>query len=1153
MAIPMRVGRRETEAKMPTAFRTWLQQFFAKRELAGPDGRALFRYRLSDEEFALLQTQLKHAALLQGPEDLVRHFGFVEAWLLYAAEWWKRCYDGDAWSWKRIFGSIGLEEPAHAVISTWVQEANRYWRLLQQLQHGRKYIGQVVLNGGVPLRLIEGADGRIASVLKMVLRRVVPVVPALTLAAIRLEVEEHASLLPQTFRQPMLFDLLAEIVFGVNTLSQQYLREPVDDPIRHLDLQVPDWRERFPLELDSESARRLMTGLLREASTAERQARHPFVVRRGLIMSDDRTVRLAVKLELASRFTASLLAQLLDSAIEALPASFDLLATAGHQTRLVGRGAIRGSEVRVEILEHSLPGTWFTESIRLAISRYGETLFELDMPGGAVPEVGLPWLFEDAEPFARLLRVGSAKLRAASTLALMPGKAWAMCEQDALEQPLASPLESLRLCRLGEGSWSISHAGECYAVVCGAATEQDELLLWHGRRHYLESQPADVFLGMPRLSRFDGEGTSLPIPHNELYWVTGNTRRCLATGGEPRGAGRLIWQQGRHIQTRLSAICLPSDAAIQYEAGHTTREGSIRLVQWPAVSIAGLSEGVRVEAWRDDKDWQLDVRANGDVPPTEICLRLHWPEGGEQVLTLPFPAKGVVLTQEDGAVLPPMKNLSTKELTGVRARMLSHEPGARWLVHLTLRCRFTRGVQDKRSLVYRTPAQGGFCEVRLFELAPMIRRMLGGVEELDARVEITFESRGQCYPGLQVTRYGYNVEKDPGQGVVRLFAAESLPSPNVLAGTTVFAIPLLAPEEPIALPALYSEGVANGAWEFNPQQRNPGTWLIYPAEGAPCQFRPMAWYIPERFAGPPAKLSDLSAALTVPIRDERMALLSLVFDKLAENPDHPDWQLLASMLAALGHLPVATLDVWVTLGRHPRAVTMAVLHLEGFADRMLDRFAEELPFQWEMTLPEDWTHSLRILKKYWQQESDRSLRGFIRDAKDKLAQLTQYYPGLGFSVNLARVQAEVLTADEQASELVWSAQVLEAAPDQMRQIRWRELFDKENGACQRLLRRSVETGLQWPTTQKEDIQQFAQSAIGNRLLSEVRHLHGDFKLLTLAYPLMLAFQLYELGAAHLLTLPATLAALREYRDFDRDWFETAYQAGLTFALIERQK
>lgn len=1127
--------------RRPTVFGEWLTNFLSIRGLAGPDGRALFRYRLSDAEFVELQYLLRNATLLEGGAQLEKRGAFVELWFLYAAEWWKRMYDGSAWSWKRIFDSIRLEVPAHATLRKWVDKSNGYWKLPQYLDHGRKYIGQVVLNGGVPLRLIEHADGHIATVLQAVLRRVVPVIPELQPVQVRAEIDAHAHLLPETFRQPLLLDLLTDVVAGVDALTRQFLRGQDGDPIEILNARRSDWRDRLPLELDCESARRLLSGLLREARVAERSARHPFMLRRGLLVGDDGKARFMVSIELANRFPLARLAQLLELSEDAVPVSFDLSLQAAGASYLIGRSVVRQGEVRVEILKTELPTAWFGESVRLQLSRFGEALYEPDLPGGEAPDPGLPWLFEDVRPFARLIRAGSCRLRAPSALALLPIKASLLC-MDADEQELNSPVEGYRLVRLVQGEWTISNAGECFRVQCGAPHDLDESLLWHGRRLQLQSQPAFVFTGRPQLSRIGTDGGSVSVPVSELFWVSGNRRCCLASREAPRGAGRLVWLQDRHVQARLSAICLPEDAAVHYEAGRTSRDGVIRLLHWPALSVAGLNDDVVVAAIREGDNWRLDVRASDEPPPSEVRVCVHWPEGGMQELALPFPSQGVVLLHEGGVVLPAGDRLTVSELVGVRVRMLSPHPDTRWGMTLALRG-YGNSLEVRRQQVYR--AQSGVCEVRLFELMPMIRQMLASTAELDAAVEIGFESEGRCYLGLTVARYGFDVEKDPSQGVMRLYSAGRLPSLDTLAATRVLAVPLLAPDEPVELPALYSEGVANGSWCFAPRERSPGTWLIYPDANSACQFRPLAWFVPERFAGPQAALSELGQVLSLMRQADRLEQLRVVYDQLVVDPSHPDWSLLERMLESLGHLPATALDVWVALAAHPRAVAMAVLHLEGFAERLAGRFADELPFEWELISPDNWEQSLRCLKAYWQTHSDRALRAFYRDARDKLEALCQRYPALRFAVDWA-LYVELGETKPTVHQL---NRELSAKWEYQRD----SLFVGENCACQQLLRRSAETDAQWPMTGREQIEAFVQSDTGTRLLKGLERLQGDFKLLTISLPLMLAFQLVDGGVDGWLPTPAGLAALREYRDFDPDWFEQAYQAGLTFALIERQQ
>lgn len=82
----------------------WKRSFLDRRELNYPTGRPLYTYRVTTEEFNDLEailhqgisTYLKIATL----GDVVRQLDFFPAlFVLYAAEWWRRRYDGTGFTW----------------------------------------------------------------------------------------------------------------------------------------------------------------------------------------------------------------------------------------------------------------------------------------------------------------------------------------------------------------------------------------------------------------------------------------------------------------------------------------------------------------------------------------------------------------------------------------------------------------------------------------------------------------------------------------------------------------------------------------------------------------------------------------------------------------------------------------------------------------------------------------------------------------------------------------------------------------------------------------------------------------------------------------------------------------------------------------------
>ncbi len=102
----------------------WIFSFMSKRGLLEPDGRALFAYKTSLEEFETLRQVLQET-----PPGSITNPGYPQAWLLFAAEWWKRDYPGGAWRWGPLCEAAGLPGLTHEKTRRLVIEGSRLWRL----------------------------------------------------------------------------------------------------------------------------------------------------------------------------------------------------------------------------------------------------------------------------------------------------------------------------------------------------------------------------------------------------------------------------------------------------------------------------------------------------------------------------------------------------------------------------------------------------------------------------------------------------------------------------------------------------------------------------------------------------------------------------------------------------------------------------------------------------------------------------------------------------------------------------------------------------------------------------------------------------------------------------------------------------------------
>jgi hypothetical protein len=256
----------------------WKRNLLSKRDLPRPDERSLYRYRLSDDEFNELETLLKKQFYELSPcaelaAIAARLPGFPALFVLYAAEWWRRRYNGAHWSWDPILRDIGVNPDAwnQAQRGDCVRSGLQDWGVKLRDSGGLRFLGSVAVEGGLPLRLLSEARGSIGQMLSRVLqlaggRKV-------TQPELLAWVESLQGTLPKSYRQGAIFTLLADVAWTVLDLKSQAELTSSVNAIETLDRKARGWRERFPLPLEDGQAKGLIEQLVKNAANVrmERQ------------------------------------------------------------------------------------------------------------------------------------------------------------------------------------------------------------------------------------------------------------------------------------------------------------------------------------------------------------------------------------------------------------------------------------------------------------------------------------------------------------------------------------------------------------------------------------------------------------------------------------------------------------------------------------------------------------------------------------------------------------------------------------------------------------------------------------------------------------------------------------------------------------------
>ena len=245
----------------------WLNKFLDSRQLdSGPDGRALYLYRVESSEYDALRKML--AAAKSEIEHPIYGGYWAAAFCLYIAETYRR--DFRDWSWLAFEQPLSIELN-HSQRKEAVKKGLSYWRReLRVRETGwNDYLGTLFDEGGLPWRLVQSDSHGFARAIRGTIRQyytsqrdnrdLVSVVAA------------YAQYFPQTFQTPEKYQLIASVAQWMVGLAENHPLQGMEDPAAYLDMHAPEWRIRSPLPVGEENARLLLNEWLMDAGKAKEE------------------------------------------------------------------------------------------------------------------------------------------------------------------------------------------------------------------------------------------------------------------------------------------------------------------------------------------------------------------------------------------------------------------------------------------------------------------------------------------------------------------------------------------------------------------------------------------------------------------------------------------------------------------------------------------------------------------------------------------------------------------------------------------------------------------------------------------------------------------------------------------------------------------
>jgi hypothetical protein len=1111
----------------------WLvNPFTMARGLRAPDGRPLYAYRCVDAELETIADSLRRA--LQGNPDLGTHISAL--FCLFAAEWWRRNYKGGPWSWEPIFAVLGVVyEWNFARLLT--DAGLRYWRRpLRRSQSGREFLLSLILEAGLPLRVVQDGRGLLASYLKRVLADLDRF--GADEDAARRVAASHAGMLPKSLRTPEMYAVAAELMLAALGLHEQLPRDlPPREAVPWLDTHKTGWRELFPLAVDDDAARELLAGLIRETVTLrERGKLLGNIVERVLTRGD-------TGWQLKAEFRVDGLVP--PGALPGLEAAQNEGST---RARIFAAGSIEASisgplalgrlegegperRWRIEPLSGSRDRIALgpDQDLRLRVVSAGRDLAVSTAPGGG-PLPPAPWIFataegepEDYPSQLRFIGGGSVRSRhpflyvaCVSRQTLLPG-------EEGTVSPIGRVLGTeYELYRVTGSVRSLERADGLQIIIsAGREEERAERLLLRGRAPRWRTDGL-AFLGTPEFWETRDGAINRRARREDIRWLPIGDRtgrwRALEASGLPSGPIDVGLVKGNEIVDRQRLTVLPGEMSIRTRPIDARRG-------W--IEVSGLADGevlversggLTVDLTRINEQWRIGFEASAE-PPGEVILVLSWPgDRGRLRCHLPFPARGGGFIDGSGRWLRPHARITLDSLYGIRA--IAPPDTSEGVLFGWLQARDIRG---GRSLWVRRRFTD---ECPLSSLRQVFLRLLASSQELDASIVLVVQGDGESPPfrlsrlDLSLNVLGDEVTID--QDLTAIFASADRSS------IELFCRPIgdfSKEDEPLA--AVPSSDPPR--WIFVRGTHEPGAWLLFGRVGGRYRIRPIVIAIdPIPQHGQPENLS-VGALTQISDFAQRRSQISARLNRICTLPADEDWAELDRALEALqGRLPLATLDHFCLLANNPRALLMLLARATGAGIEAVLQMEDELPFCWAILPLQAWFGAFeRSLAHQRQVLSEAGIETHYADEviARTLAQIADECRELSATVALVREHLQQVTNDD--------ANILALRQPSLRSFVESSLKEIRMNA----LRRNSDAV--WP--EHLDFRDFG-------LLLPAAHLeHAEHCRPLLDAPFAAAAAAASNGAPNADFVSAVLRC----REFDPLWFEEAYPFALILAFAPR--
>ena len=1137
----------------------WLKNVLSKAssstEMLFPTGKPLYSYQITQVEYENLKTILKITAA--NLELLKRNTSLAALFVIYCSEWWRRSFQGGAWSWTDLLSEVNMShaEECKPLLYEVTEKGLFFWKrpILRSSAGRREFLGTFSSEGGLPINQLSNSNNWIERVLTSVLEKYIRFGTDLNQI-----IENRFAVVnvPATFRDEnsSLKETLASIVEAVYKLNIKYKLAEKTNPNAYLNDVEPSWRDQFPIPMDSEQGRLLLESLIKNASqtiSKRQEQKAIFRLNRIARILDDE-LSFEAFLETPPKLTLDFSqTQQVKSFKNNNPLAIDIEVTLPNkQRKIIARGRLITSidnecyEYELQPLNellisdtHIATGAFslflrFRNQERIAYTL--EASYELDFSE--------PMLFEYAiasgermtekQSFQLLAFAESLNIKEERALLFVPKGSDSV---DRSNTQFYFPRFELDQGQIVEFSGEISVRTDAtyrYRTKNIDTTYQFEL---DGHLVEYAKNPSRVFKGMPSVFQINTETGHKSKLNLNCYKIKvrlyGESASWFVPSSQLVGCYDLaIFGEQDQLLFKRRVGIVPNNFSMTLVPGKNLKLGQLSISglrgNFAADENVLLDQQAPLSSGSNHDESIIDLVSVKEVP-NEMFELFVKPIYREKDLTflLSFPALGARLFSPSGDVLSSSSHtLLLNELHGYRLKVFrSKHRDVSVVFHLK-----DSGLNSSRQ-DYEIERRYRFdCPKTLLMMFNVldweddIRNLLKNGISIDAHVVIELSMNHDRLCRLEVRNYLTELERDHE----RQFVLLKNPSLKDFDDLKMEAFRLDAPEKkPIVLIQRQENSILYPMWDVSPLYKKDADWMILTQE-SDMHLRPMLWstHLPSFYVEEQA--STLRAVSRVSNRTQRLTAYERILSNMAEDVDHKDWNYLRDFNKCTEGQPVEAFDLYRAISQH--SLFLASLCFQEEFHGLLKQIQQSLSVNWYLVNFKTWKVAyLAVIKSIEQKigiEDSDFIKSIMKKQIDSLL-------NTGFTkINLSSLESVKESLAGKVLPISYEVFRLSIKPN-------KDMF----------LQRCAEEI--FPEALSGTISWYVEKYKLHDLQGEIQSKNPAYRLPVLMMPIVLAHN--AIHESELSLKPSQRFELQKVIDFDREWFKTAFN--LAFGYFRFQK